>query len=103
MHKKEGGELTVRFTRPEEYQLLVIVEDNGVGREQSGKYIDRSREKQNKVHSLELIRQRLDTYNSLYSKFGVFHSLDISDLVSPSSEVIGTRVELRLLLHPNAD
>jgi tetratricopeptide (TPR) repeat protein len=89
-YRKEKGALVLSFQKVEEH-LLVTIEDNGIGVEESKK-LKTSNQKSHKSRGFSNIKERIDLLNSLYR-------LNIKmELQSPVENQMGTRVKYRIPL-----
>jgi two-component sensor histidine kinase len=90
MPRKTPGLLRLSF-RMQQQQLVVIIEDNGVGRQSGGE------KSSHKPKGLSIIHQRIDVLNV---KLDRQHEVVITDLHDPQGNPAGTRVELTIpVLH----
>lgn len=91
LHKKENRELKVSFKVPVERQLTVVVEDNGVGRENAAK-IKSMRNVKHKSYASTANQKRLELLNTGKTEA---IALEIEDLVE-DGRAVGTRITLRI-------
>lgn len=90
-HKTDGGGfIHIRFKRFED-QLLVTVEDNGIGRKKAASYKTREHiEYQSKGMSLTADRIRM-----MNVKYGNCIHIEVTDLVDAAGNAAGTRIVLK--------
>ncbi|MCE1200932.1 MAG: histidine kinase [Bacteroidia bacterium] len=93
MPLQDGGKLLIRFTRFAD-QLLVSVEDNGIGRKRSQAMKTMQRIPQ-RSHGMKVTAERLSL---LSSRAGTRAEIIVTDLTDEYSEPRGTRVDLILPL-----
>ncbi len=91
MHKKEKGKLVVRV-RQEAQNLVIEIEDNGIGRQKAGELKSKSATAQ-KSHGLQVTAERLEIINTV---FGTAAAAEIVDLFDSHGEPNGTRVLIRI-------
>jgi ligand-binding sensor domain-containing protein len=93
--EKRKGKIMLNFSQTD-YLLRIVIEDNGIGREQANKYNET-----NTANSLamKLTSQRIEMINELRGRGGL--KVLISDLKDQEGNACGTRVELFLILEPN--
>ena len=73
-------------------QLVIIISDNGIGRERSSKLKSRSREEKRSL-GLDITKDRLDLISKLYN----FHaSMDIEDVYDEEGASRGTKIVVRI-------
>ena len=94
MHKEEGGELQIKFSKDEEF-LFCKIEDNGVGREMA-KEMGEGKLKQERPSGLKTAKERLAILNQTSLKIKDFNNLVIQDLVDKDGNPIGTIVEIKI-------
>lgn len=87
-YKKEKGQLNL-ILQKQSSNLLVIVEDNGIGRKQS-KELKTENQKKYKSTGLENVKKRIDLINQIYSKN---YLIEIEDLKAGQKDS-GTRVKI---------
>ena len=87
-YRPEKGALTVNFKTGKDH-LLVIIEDNGIGREKSQE-IKTKNQRSNQSTGMRNIRQRLEIINEIH---GTKLNVNIADS-KPGEEYVGTRVEI---------
>jgi streptogramin lyase len=92
MHKREGGTVVVRISQPTENQLLVEVEDNGIGRTAAAELKSKSAVER-KSFGMQITSQRLALVNKLYQ---TDLQVEVLDLVDVEGGAAGTRVVLRV-------
>lgn len=91
LKKSRQGKLLLKL-RQENDQLLVTIEDNGVGREQAANY----RTKAYKSVGLSVTQTRIETLNRLYENQQT--ALIFTDLYDENGNPAGTRIEMQLPL-----
>lgn len=96
-HKEKDGKLLIEIEEKENGDLLIVVEDNGIGREKSKEINSRVR-KDHKSKASGIIAERIEIINS--STEGTIH-LKYIDLKNVEMEACGTRAELILNLKVN--
>lgn len=98
MHKAGDKKLLIRFEK-EPDGLLVIIDDNGVGRQQSMEINRRSSDKPYSFATMA-IHERLELFNSLYQKP---ITCEIEDKKNETGMAMGTRVRIRIPDFRNSD
>ncbi len=93
MPLQDGGKLLIRFTRLAD-QLLVSVEDNGIGRKRSQAMKTMQRIPQ-RSHGMKVTAERLSLLNS---RAGTRAEIIVTDLTDEYNDPSGTRVDLILPL-----
>ena len=73
--------------------LIVVIEDNGIGRKSSGEHASEAK-KARKSHGIRIIRERLELNNNRKN-----NNLTIEDLYNKDGKAIGTRVELKIKIN----
>lgn len=91
-YKKEKGKLSVRVEE-ELGQILVFIEDDGIGRANS-KNLKTKNQKQYKSTGLENVSRRITLINEIYGKN---YAIDVSD-VDKNADETGTKVEIKIPL-----
>ena len=91
-HKSENGILQFSI-REQENNILIIIEDNGIGRKKAAE-INSKRNKVKLNSSSEVLQERIDMINNKYSKIQPKITLKIIDLMTPQGEPKGTRCEV---------
>ncbi len=92
MHKKEGGTIAIDITQPAEHFLQVIIQDDGVGREQAALYKSKSATKQ-KSFGLKMTSERIDMINQVY---GIKATVEVEDLKDDKNNATGTKVVIKI-------
>jgi tetratricopeptide (TPR) repeat protein len=92
LHKEEAGHVSVRFSDGGNSMLRVVVEDDGIGREQAALLKSRNALKE-KSHGMRITGDRLRLVNE---RQGTEASLLVIDIKSPSGEASGTRIVLNI-------
>nr|NQU92031.1 tetratricopeptide repeat protein [Bacteroidota bacterium] len=88
-HKPEKGLVKIDFIKENHY-LLLLVEDDGVGREASGKFHSK---KKSQSLALSITKERLAILSKRYrQKF----AMEIEDLYNPDGTAAGTRVRFTM-------
>jgi sensor histidine kinase YesM len=85
--KAFSGKISIRITR-EDGMIYYIVEDNGIGRKEAGKYTPAGK----RSMGLRITRDRIDIINQTKGTSAGVEIFDLSE---------GTRVELKLPLELN--
>ena len=97
LHKKKGGTLTVHFSKPDASRIMVVVADNGIGRQAANdlKHHDVVKEGS---YGMQITGDRMDIVKLLY---GIEAKVNIEDLYDAQGNAAGTRVTLLLpiLIH----
>lgn len=91
MPKQSAGKLKLEFKKQNKTQLLIIIEDDGIGREAALKL--RNKSKDHKSTGMKNIDERLQLLNK-YNK-GEFY-VRITDLKNDEGNAGGTRIELHI-------
>ncbi|HEV2830675.1 MAG TPA: histidine kinase [Hanamia sp.] len=87
----DGLKLSITATLQNEY-IIYIIEDNGIGREQSAKYKQHNKPFHKSLGS-ELTQERIDIFNLQHNaESGVV----ITDLYNKNNEPCGTRVQVKI-------
>ena len=92
MHKKEGGTIAIDITQPAENYVEVIIQDDGVGREQAILYKSKSATKQ-KSFGLKMTSERIDMINQVY---GIKATVEVEDLKDDKNKATGTKVIIKI-------
>lgn len=92
LHKKGEGHVGITFRQYDDY-LEIVVEDNGVGR-QNAKEIQRRKKLETSNQGIGITQERLGILNRQFAK-NVF-GLEYSDLLDEHSAVCGTRAILKV-------
>jgi ligand-binding sensor domain-containing protein len=82
------GNLKVKFTKTNDTQLLITIEDNGIGIEQSKKM----KQSNHIARSLQIIQERIELLNKTHK--GLTNKVSFEELVQTDGSVGGTRVGL---------
>lgn len=93
LHKEGEGKLWIELKQIDHW-LLIIVEDNGIGRKASEKYKSIHAPTRKSV-GIKLTEERL----KLGIENGQVNETIIEDLMQPNGEAAGTRVTLKIQLH----
>jgi ligand-binding sensor domain-containing protein len=94
MHKEDGGELKIEFSKNEEF-LFCKIEDNGVGRKMA-KEMGEGKLRQERPSGLKTAKERLTILNQSSLKVEDFNDLVINDLIDQDKNPRGTRVEIKI-------
>ena len=94
MHKEEGGNLKIEFSKNEEY-LFCKIEDNGVGRELA-REMGEGKLRRERPSGLKTAKERLAILNQSSLKIKDLNNLVIQDLMDENENPIGTRVEIKI-------
>lgn len=93
MHKEGKRELKIEFTDMNDH-VQCVIEDNGIGRQRAAEIkITSGRDKS---HTSKGIKVSVERLNAMHKNGGPRGSMVISDLVDPSGEATGTRVQINL-------
>jgi LytS/YehU family sensor histidine kinase len=92
MQQADGGLLQIKMRLKQEHILLVMIEDNGIGRQQSA-LLKSKTALSHKSHGLQMTKDRIAIVNRLY---GIQTEVAIEDLKSPEGQPTGTRVTLTI-------
>ncbi|HMP94656.1 MAG TPA: histidine kinase, partial [Phnomibacter sp.] len=99
LHLTANRKLQVLFTQEAPGQLLVTIEDNGVGRQQAARY-NQMRQKKHQSFATSATEKRLQLLNSgRQQQIGVRYT----DLAKANGSPAGTRVTLRIPIEGAAD
>jgi LytS/YehU family sensor histidine kinase len=93
MHKEGAGDVWIDVSRSDG-QLIIKIEDNGIGRQKAAAYTA-SQTIKRKSHGLQITNDRLSMLNRLTDKKA---SADVADLYDKDGAATGTRVTLTLPL-----
>lgn len=93
MHKEEGGELKIEFSKNDQF-LFCNIEDNGVGREMAEE-MGEGKLRQERPSGLKTAKERLAILNQSSLKID-FTNLVIKDLIDNNQNPLGTRVEIKI-------
>jgi sensor histidine kinase YesM len=86
------GKLLINLNKSNNNEILITIEDNGVGREKAKEYKSKQVLKK-KSYGSNLSEQRIRIFNEMH---GVKTDFKIEDLLNVSNESIGTRVTIKL-------
>lgn len=96
LHKESKGKLTLSFSRDTRNNLLVIVEDNGIGREKA--VLLRSKQVlKRKSYGMQITEDRIAIINRVQNMHA---TADVEDLFDANGNAAGTRVVLQIPLKP---
>jgi hypothetical protein len=90
LESEQAGILSIKISMSN-LLLKIVVEDNGVGREQAGKY---RKESVHRPVAMKLTEKRLSVINTMGDYSDV--KVSVIDLVNPFGKASGTRVEIYL-------
>lgn len=93
MHKRDQGELMVHVSQQEQ-DLIIVIEDNGVGRTMAAELKSKSA-LEHKSHGMQVTHDRLSI---LQGRFGGKSSIEVKDLLYPDGHSAGTQVIVKLAL-----
>lgn len=94
MHKKERGQLWVRFLKLDNKTIVCEIEDDGVGRAQAAN-LEKNRPTKHRSTGLSNIKSRLDL---LKTQMGSDIPLHFEDLYTPDGSPSGTKVTVQIPL-----
>jgi hypothetical protein len=98
LHKKDNAQLLISFLPSSESKaILVIIKDNGVGREKALALKSKNLLK-NKSYGSEISKNRIENINSQNK---INSSIEIIDIKNDSNEPLGTEVRLNLYTQLN--
>jgi LytS/YehU family sensor histidine kinase len=97
MHKEDRGKLLLTAGREKE-ELVVGIEDDGVGRKRAAELKSKTAN-QHKSHGMTVTHERLGIINDLYRLNARVKIYDLSD---EKGQAMGTRVVLRLKMEVSA-
>ncbi len=86
-HKEDRGFLKIEFTLEDDY-LLIVIEDNGVGREKS-RQMNIKRDEKGRTHSTVIMNERINLLNKILKRKVTFQIVDLTDEVGKAT---GTKV-----------
>ena len=92
MHKKEGGNICINVSLPQEHCLQVEITDNGIGRELAGEFKSKSATRQ-KSFGLKMTSERIDIINQVYN---INAAIQIIDLKDDTNKANGTKVIIKI-------
>ena len=92
MHKKEGGNICINVTLPQEHCLQIEISDDGIGRELANEYKSKSATRQ-KSFGLKMTSERIDIINQVYK---IKAAVDITDLKDGLNNAVGTKVIIKI-------
>ena len=91
MHRESPGHLQIAVTHEHE-DLKIVIEDNGIGRQQAALLSSRTALKKNSL-GMKLTSDRMKMSESLH---GLFIDVDVMDLLTGSGHAAGTRVVIAI-------
>ena len=89
--KGNKGNLKLSITKSDQKNLLVLIEDNGIGRAEAEKIA--KRRKNYKSMGMKNTKERMNLLNRL---FNTNYNVTIIDLFNGNNESQGTRIELTI-------
>ncbi len=89
--KEVKGKLLLNISLNDQNNLLVVIEDNGIGQKEAQKIA--KRRKNYKSMGMKNTKERMTLLNRL---FNTHYNVDVIDLINNNNEPLGTRVELTL-------
>lgn len=92
-YKEDKGELKISFTEANN-QLIVLIQDNGIGRQKSRLLKTKNQKKYNST-GLDNVSKRIQLINEIYGKN---YSIEVDDL-NPDSDDTGTQIKVRIPLN----
>lgn len=90
MQKSEDREIHISFNRMDNFRIICVVDDNGIGREAAKQYRDPIKKKS---LAIEFIRQRLELVSKVR---GIDSYFKVIDKKNEHNESLGTKVEIIL-------
>ncbi len=93
--KKEKGKINVYFSMVTDTELIIIIEDNGVGLNYDKKHNSVSK---HNSFGMKLTEERLDLLNKFS---GQHYSVNVMEVYNPDGAVRGTAVEITLPCYPD--
>lgn len=96
LHKEDRGKLTIQFTKKDNHNIIVTIEDNGVGRERSAELKSKQVLKK-KSYGIQITENRISIINRVQN---INASARITDLKNTDGQACGTRVELYIPIKP---
>ena len=88
MNKQERGAISIKVNQKQNNKLLVVIEDNGVGRQKATEFINRTHD--GKSFGMQITKDRINAFNKNED------NLKIMDLFDSQNNSAGTRVEIEL-------
>lgn len=99
MHKKEGGEISIRFSQDDHNDtLLITIADNGIGRTKAAE-LKTGKAGTHKSYGTQITGERIALINE---KYGMDAQVATSDLYDAHHQPAGTLVTIKLPLHEPA-
>jgi two-component sensor histidine kinase len=89
MNKQERGAISIKVNQKQNNKLLVVIEDNGVGRQKATEFNNRTHD--GKSFGMQITKDRLNSFNKNEN------NLKIIDLFDSQNNSAGTRVEIELI------
>lgn len=96
LHKEDRGTLSIRFLKKDDHNIIVTIEDNGVGRERSAELKSKQVLKK-KSYGIQITENRISIINRVQN---INASAKITDLKNTDGKACGTRVELYIPVKP---
>ncbi|MBL0073162.1 MAG: histidine kinase [Bacteroidetes bacterium] len=88
MNKQERGAISIKVNQKQNNKLLVVIEDNGVGRQKATEFNSRTHD--GKSFGMQITKDRINAFNKNED------NLKITDLFDSQNNSAGTRVEIEL-------
>jgi ligand-binding sensor domain-containing protein len=92
MHRKEGGNVMVAVTQPNENTLHIEITDDGIGRQAAMELKSRSAMRQ-KSFGMQITSERLQAINDI---FGMQTHITIQDMQNTEGVALGTKVVIEI-------
>jgi hypothetical protein len=92
MHRKEGGNVLVQVTQPNENTLHIEITDDGIGRQAAMELKSRSAMRQ-KSFGMQITSERLQAINDI---FGMKTHVTVEDLKNTEGVALGTKVLIEI-------
>jgi len=92
--KKQDKKLTLSVKKLDKYFIIIVIEDNGIGRKKSAEIKNKKLHKKNSV-GIKLTKERLRNFAKEYQNDYV---ITFTDLVNDDEESVGTKVSLKIPL-----
>ena len=92
MHKKEGGNICINVSLPQEHCLQIEITDDGIGRELAAELKSKSATKQ-KSFGLKMTSERIDIIHQVHNINADVQILDLKDYITNTT---GTKVIIKI-------
>lgn len=92
MHREEGGTIEIKVTQPHDNLLLVVITDNGIGRQAAAHLKSKSATKQKSL-GMKMTTERIELINQ---KFQNQTQVQVIDLVDTEGSALGTKVVVEI-------